>query len=106
MLVEFEHEAVADIAVAARKHLLLRHGVFAQILRAVRHEAIGKRRIDDFAQILRQRAEEIRPRNDDLFADADEKICVDAEKGIDQVEMLNDDALAAPHSQPDGICQF
>ena len=97
---------MADIAVAARKHLLLRHGVFAQILRAVRHEAIGKRRIDDVAQILRQRAEEIRPRNDDLFADADEKICVDAEKGIDQVEMLNDDALAAPHSQPDGICQF
>ena len=91
---------------AARKHLLLRHGVFAQILRAVRHEAVGKRRIDDVAQILRQRAEEIRPRNDDLFADADEQICVDAEQGIDQVKMLNDDALAAPDSQPDGVRQL
>ena len=106
VLVEFEHEAVADIAVAARKHLLLRHGVFAQILRAVRHEAIGKRRIDDVAQLLRQRAKEVRPRNDDLFADADEQISVYAEKGIDQVDMLNDDALAAPHSQLGGICQF
>ena len=106
MLVEFEHEAVADIAVAARKHLLLRHGVFAQILRAVRHEAIGKRRIDDVAQLLRQRAKEVRPRDDDLLADADEQIRVDAEQGIDQVKMLDDDALAAPDSQPDGVRQL
>ena len=106
VLVEFEHEAVADIAVAARKHLLLRHGVFAQILRAVRHEAIGKRRIDDVAQLLRQRAKEVRPRDDDLLADADEQIRVDAEQGIDQVKMLDDDALAAPDSQPDGVRQL
>lgn len=106
VLVEFEHEAVADIAVAARKHLLLRHGVFAQILCAVRHEAIGKRRIDDVAQLLRQRAKEVRPRDDDLLADADEQIRVDAEQGIDQVKMLDDDALAAPDSQPDGVRQL
>lgn len=72
----------------------------------MRHEAIGKRRIDDVAQLLRQRAKEVRPRNDDLFADADEQICVDAEQGIDQVKMLDDDALAAPDSQPDGVRQL
>ena len=54
-------------------------------------------------RLLRQRAEEVRPRDDDLLADADEQIRVDAEQGIDQVKMLDDDALAAPDSQPDGV---
>ena len=42
----------------------------------------------------------------DLLADADEQIRVDAEQGIDQVKMLDDDALAAPDSQPDGVRQL
>lgn len=34
------------------------------------------------------------------------RFAFDAEQGIDQVKMLDDDALAAPDSQPDGVRQL
>ena len=73
---------------------MLRKKDLAEILSRVRHAAKADGFRNALMQLARKRAEDRGPCYDDLLAHADQQVCVYVEHGVDEVEMLDDDALA------------
>ena len=94
---------MVHVIMRAAFQLLWRQKALAKILCRMRHQPIRQRVIGALIDLLRLRTKNRRTGNDDLLADTDQKVCICAQQGVDQIKMLDHDALAAAHGQPDRI---
>ena len=100
-----DDEPVFDVGVVDRQAAVvvaLQHEA-GDVLRRMRHAAILDGLLDDALDGRRERAEHARPRHHDLLADAEDDLCVVAQRIVDQVEMLDHHPPAVGHAVGDRL---
>ena len=77
LFLKAEHKAVLDVGVLIILRAAVGQDVTGDILGGVDHLAVTDRLKDDVGNVLRHRAKQVRPGDDDLLADAEHQVGVD-----------------------------
>ena len=103
---EGEDEAVLHVIMTAAGQILGGEQRFAQILSGMAHEAVGQGLIDDVHNFLGFGTKDGGAGQNHFFAHADQKVGIETQQGIDQIEVFHDHALSAAYGLGDGISQI
>ena len=97
---------MAHIIVTQAGKVLRRKENFAKIFRTVNHQTVGQGLVDHIPDLVGLWAKNGGAGHDHFFAYADQQVGITAaQQGINQLEMLHDDALAVLNGDQNGISQ-